>query len=177
MVSGLLLVSEFVPDVFGGGRPLGANDVLEQYVWVFYGAFLVAFFFTPIMRVVANYYGIIDAPDRLRKMHNVPVAYLGGMAVFLGWLTGLAISQFRHIPLHEPGMAPHVTISFSIVAGACVIIVLGLWDDIFGIRPWMKIAGQAVAALLLLGEGIGTLSMAQPFNALNGWLGAQQLPG
>src|SRR5690349_16364029 len=109
-----LLLADFVPDLFGGGRTLTANEVLEQYVWVFYGSFLVAFVFTPVMRVVANYFGIIDAPDRLRKMHSVPVAYLGGMAVFLGWLTGLAISQFRRMPVIEPGLPVHVTISFSI---------------------------------------------------------------
>jgi hypothetical protein len=72
------------------------------------------------------------------------------MAVFLGWLTGLAISQFRRMPMHEPGLPIHVTINFSIVAGACVIIVIGLWDDVFGIKPWMKIAGQVGAASLLL---------------------------
>ena len=172
------LLASFIPDPFGGGsRLLTADDVLEQYVYVFYGAFIVSFLFTPIMRVVANYYGIIDEPDRVRKMHNVPVAYLGGMAVFLGWLTGLAISQFRRLPIHEPGMPLHVTINFSIVAGACVIIVLGLWDDILGIRPWVKIGGQALAALLLIGEGIGTTCTALFFNTLNGWMRLQQEPG
>src|SRR5882757_3955058 len=140
MVIGLL-AAEFVPDALGGGRSLTVDSVLEQYVWVFYASFLISFVFTPIMRVVASYYHIIDQPDRLRKMHSVPVAYLGGMAVFLGWLTGLAISQFRRMPVVDPGMSVHVTINFSIVAGACVIIVLGLWDDIFGIRPWVKISG------------------------------------
>src|SRR4051812_23627917 len=157
-----ILAEEFVPELAGAARALSANDVLEQYVWAFYGAFLVSFVFTPIMRVVANYYGIIDAPDRLRKMHNVPVAYLGGIAVFLGWLTGLAISQFRRMPLVEAGMPWHVTISFSIIAGACVIIVLGLWDDVFGVRPAVKIGGQVVAAMFLISEGIGTRCTALP---------------
>jgi UDP-GlcNAc:undecaprenyl-phosphate GlcNAc-1-phosphate transferase len=133
--------------------------------------------FTPIMRVVASYYHIIDQPDRMRKMHNVPVAYLGGMAVFLGWLTGLAISQFRKLPLHEPGLPPHVTINFSIVAGACVIIVIGLWDDVFGIKPWVKIAGQVGAAIFLVADGIGTQCTGLFFNTFNNWLSIQQLPG
>ena len=76
MVIGLL-AAEFVPDALGGGRSLTVDSVLEQYVWVFYGAFLISFVFTPVMRVIASYYHIIDQPDRLRKMHNVPVAYLG----------------------------------------------------------------------------------------------------
>jgi UDP-GlcNAc:undecaprenyl-phosphate GlcNAc-1-phosphate transferase len=61
------------------------DSVLSPHVYVFYVAFLVSFFFTPIMRSVAIYYGIIDQPDQIRKMHSAPVAYLGGVAVFLGW--------------------------------------------------------------------------------------------
>lgn len=175
MVFGLL--AELSPEVFGNARVLTADEVLEHYIWVFYAAFLVSFLFTPLMRLVAEYYGIVDQPDRTRKMHNVPVAYLGGMAVFLGWLTGLAVSQFRSLPVPEPGMPFHVVINFSIIAGACVIIVLGLWDDLLGIKPWMKIAGQIAAALFLLVEGIGTHCTGIFFNTMNAWLFGQQLPG
>jgi UDP-GlcNAc:undecaprenyl-phosphate GlcNAc-1-phosphate transferase len=171
------LLSEFVPSPYGADHLLTADQVLEQYVWVFYAAFIVSFLFTPLLRVVATYYGIIDQPDRVRKMHSVPVAYLGGMAVFLGWLTGLAVSQFRPLPIIEPGLAEHVTISFSIVAGACVIIVLGLWDDILGVKPWVKVTGQVASAFFLISEGIGTHCTAIVFNVLNRWLIARQQPG
>ena len=171
------VLAEFVPSFFGADRALTADQVLEGYVWVFYAAFLVSFLFTPLLRVVATYYGIIDQPDRVRKMHSVPVAYLGGMAVFLGWLTGLAVSQFRQMPILEPGLPPHVTINFSIVAGACVIIVLGLWDDVLGIPPWTKIAGQVAAACFLIAEGIGTHCTGIVFHTLNRWLVMQQQPG
>ena len=67
---------------------------MSPYIYVFYVAFIVSFMFTPIMRSVAMYYGIIDQPDNLRKIHSKPVAYLGGVAVFLGWLAGLAFTQF-----------------------------------------------------------------------------------
>jgi UDP-GlcNAc:undecaprenyl-phosphate GlcNAc-1-phosphate transferase len=177
MLMGLLAATEFVPDALGGGWPLSVDAVLEQYIWVFYASFLVAFVFTPVMRVVANYYHIIDEPDRVRKMHNVPVAYLGGLAVFLGWLTGLAISQFRRLPMPEPGLPTHVTINFSIVAGACVIIVIGLWDDVFGIKPWMKIAGQIGAASFLIAEDIGTHCTGLFFDTFNNWLTIQQKSG
>ncbi|MGC3957481.1 MAG: MraY family glycosyltransferase [Verrucomicrobiota bacterium] len=158
-----------VPDT-QGGIMVGLDQVLEQYVFVFYGAFAAAFLFTPIMRVVANYWGIVDRPDRVRKMHSIPVAYLGGVAVFIGWLTGLAISQFRPLHIVETGLPKHVTINFSIIAGACVIILLGLWDGIFGVAPRIKILGQAAAALFIISEGIGTQSTAIFFRTVNGWL-------
>src|SRR5688500_799096 len=132
MTNSLLAIA---PDPNSGAVFLTTDHLLEQYIYVFYAAFAVSFLFTPIMRVVANYWGVVDNPDRVRKMHSVPIAYLGGVAVFLGWLSGLAVSQFRKMPIQEPGLTQHVTISFAIVAGASVIIVLGLWDDVFTLRP------------------------------------------
>ena len=146
--------------------PYTADQVLSNYVYVFYVSFVVAFIFTPIMRIVATHYGIVDKPDA-RKMHNRPVAYLGGVAVFLGWIAGLALSQ--SIYLHRSvGEAVTLKLHFSIVLGAIVIVVLGLLDDIFHINPYAKIVGQVLAAMALLWDGVGTrmaVPLFQPINA------------
>lgn len=102
--------------------------VLAPRIYVFYAAWLISFIFTPIMRSIALHYGIMDLPDRLRKTHSVPVAYLGGVAVFLGWLAGLAFSQIHVGAISEDTTYPHMEI--SIVFAAMVIVLLGLWDDI-----------------------------------------------
>ena len=138
-----------------------ADEVLSPYVYVFYIGFLVSFFFTPVMRSVAVYYKIIDEPDLLRKMHRSPVAYLGGISVFLGWVAALALSQFIFLHRSGPRLPVHVMIPFSIIVGACIIVSLGLWDDVKRIKPWVKIAGQILAAIALLSTGIGTHA-AQP---------------
>jgi UDP-GlcNAc:undecaprenyl-phosphate/decaprenyl-phosphate GlcNAc-1-phosphate transferase len=137
-----------------GGRIFTADEVLSPYTYVFYAAFLIAWIFTPIMRSIAIYYGIVDQPDQLRKIHKTPVAYLGGVAVFLGWISGLAVSQFLLLHRNAPGLS-HVVITTGIVAGACTILLLGLWDDLRKIRPWVKITGQVAAAVMLLSSGIG----------------------
>jgi UDP-GlcNAc:undecaprenyl-phosphate GlcNAc-1-phosphate transferase len=134
--------------------PMG--DVVAPYIHVFYAAFIVAFVFTPLMQTVAHHYGIIDRPDNSRKVHRTAVAYLGGIAVFLGWLTGLAVSQFLSVHRADPGRAPHVLIAFGVIAGASLIVLLGLWDDVKGVRPLTKIVGQIAAAVMLLADGIGT---------------------
>jgi UDP-GlcNAc:undecaprenyl-phosphate GlcNAc-1-phosphate transferase len=141
------------------------DDVLSPYVYVFYAAFLISFIFTPIMRSIAMYYDIVDRPDQTRKMHSAPVAYLGGVAVFMGWVAGLAMTQL-HIPLAEIGME-HLRVKISIVIGASLIIVLGLWDDLRHIKPWIKIAGQIAAALLLLTKGVGVNCLAPVIDPIN----------
>ena len=144
-------LAQLVPQIYT------IDQVLAPYVYVFYASFLVAFAFTPIMRMVAMHYGIVDNPDRLRKMHQAPVAYLGGVAIFLGLLAGLAISQYLTLHRREPGWpSPHPGIKFSIVLGALIIVMLGLWDDLLGVRPLGKIVGQISVAILLLLDDVGS---------------------
>jgi UDP-GlcNAc:undecaprenyl-phosphate GlcNAc-1-phosphate transferase len=138
-----------------GVRSFTADQVLSPYVYVFIASYLVSFLFTPLMRAIASYFGIIDRPDGVRKMHSVPIAYLGGAAVFLGWLAGLAMSQW--VPMHrvEEGLPRNLVIAFPIVVAACIIVLLGLWDDIFRVTPWAKITVQVIAAACLWQGGIG----------------------
>jgi UDP-GlcNAc:undecaprenyl-phosphate/decaprenyl-phosphate GlcNAc-1-phosphate transferase len=133
-----------------------ADDVLSPYIFVFYIAFILSFAFTPIMKRVAHFYGVVDNPDMIRKVHQTPTAYLGGIAVFVGWIGGLAISQFLHLHDWIPGMTGHAVLPISIVAAACMIVALGLLDDVRGMRPRLKIAGQVAAAIVLIAFGIGT---------------------
>ena len=137
-------------------KPLTPDEVLSPYIFVFYVAFAVTFALTPVMRLVATYYGVIDEPDNLRKVHKAPVAYLGGVAMFLGWICGLAASQYLNLHRIQPGWpTAQPIVKFSIVAGGIVIVVLGLWDDVRRVSPRVKIAGQALAAAFLLWDGVG----------------------
>ena len=135
---------------------LTADDLLSPYVYVFYAAFIIAFAFTPLMRGVAIYYGIIDQPDQARKVHKVPIAYLGGVAMFLGWMAGLAFSQLAG-RLYNPRTEAWelVRLSPAIWIAAILIVTLGLWDDIRRVNPDVKILGQVMAAVALLMAGIG----------------------
>lgn len=144
---------------------LSADDVLKPYVWVFYASFIVAYLLTPLMRRVAIYFNITDKPDNLRKIHREPVAYLGGVAVSLGWLVGIAVAtkcQWHLGGAWKPVFGLNPTIPLQLVAAAFVVVLLGLWDDIKHISPKVKIIGQVLAAVLLLWANIGT-HITEPF--------------
>lgn len=137
-------------------KAFSVDAVLSNYMFVFYVAFGVTFVLTPIMRSTALYFDIIDRPDRFRKIHSSPVAYLGGVAVFFGWVAGLAISHFLTLHRIEPGWPTnHPTIRWGIVIGAFLVAAVGLVDDIKGVKPLVKIAGQITGAICLLSNGIG----------------------
>ncbi|MBC7783283.1 MAG: undecaprenyl/decaprenyl-phosphate alpha-N-acetylglucosaminyl 1-phosphate transferase, partial [Burkholderiales bacterium] len=134
---------------------LTADQVLSPYIWSFYASFLIAFVFTPILRSVAIYYGIVDKPDLVRKLHAQPVAYLGGVAVFMGWLGGMAATQFTPMHMTELGVDDRLRVPLAIILAAIIILILGLWDDILHLSPRVKIFGQLLAAVALLSQGIG----------------------
>ena len=135
---------------------LSLDEVLSPYIFVFYVAFIVTYLMTPLMRKVAIHYGIVDEPDQARKMHKTPVAYLGGVALFLGWVCGMAVAQYLKLHRIQPGWTtPFPIVKFSIVIGAIVITLLGLWDDILKLSPRAKIGGQILAAMFLLVDGVG----------------------
>ena len=153
---------------------LTLDAVLAPHIYVFYAAFIVSFLFTPVMRMIAMHYGIIDQPDLLRKMHAAPVAYLGGVAVFMGWTAGLAFSQLRIGAIDDS--TPHLQVKISIIVGAIAIVLLGLWDDVRHIKPSYKISGQVCAALFLLLEGVGSRCLEPVLAPINLRLARSGLP-
>jgi UDP-GlcNAc:undecaprenyl-phosphate GlcNAc-1-phosphate transferase len=135
----------------------GELDIFHGYMGVFVVAFLVTLLITPVMRRLAVANGVIDRPDDPRKVHKLPVAYLGGAAVFLGMLAGIAFSYFASDPLlteHESSWVM-LPVPGAVILGMTVIMLTGLIDDIVGISPRIKIAGQLFAAAALALNNVG----------------------
>ena len=131
----------------------------------------VSLVFTPIVRYVAYRLRIVDRPDALLKPHARPVAYLGGVAMCIGLLAGIAcylgVMPEGHIHwarLGEDlvagrlsGLIENPVWNLLAVAVASVLITgIGLLDDIRNLRPRKKVYGQILAAAILLIGGVGT---------------------
>jgi UDP-GlcNAc:undecaprenyl-phosphate GlcNAc-1-phosphate transferase len=121
---------------------------MEQFQrWLTYGltflvAALLAHWITPRMREAAIRFGIVDKPDGRLKTHREPVAYLGGLAIYLAFLMALALT-FR---FSEPVL--------GILLGGSIVVIVGLIDDLGQLGPWTKLAGQLVAVWVLIKSGI-----------------------
>jgi UDP-GlcNAc:undecaprenyl-phosphate/decaprenyl-phosphate GlcNAc-1-phosphate transferase len=134
--------------------------IIGPYMTVFYVSFLVTIILTPIMRALAHQQGVVDDPDNKRKVHTQPIAYLGGVSIFLGWLAGVTISVFLR-PHNDPGVGgANVQIPPGILMGAAAVVLFGLMDDIYSLSPKMKLLGQFIAAALMILPGLpGVLSI------------------
>jgi UDP-GlcNAc:undecaprenyl-phosphate GlcNAc-1-phosphate transferase len=169
---GMLQDSTLLPDLIPDLASPEAEAVVEEvsrtsifqgYVGVFIAAFLVTLFATPIMRRLAVANKIVDMPTDPRKVHKQPTAYLGGVAVYLGLMAAMLFAIFAtqvpglinyHETEHNLRTSSHI-VPFSIMIGMTVIMLVGLFDDIMGISPRLKISGQLFAAAALALDAVG----------------------
>lgn len=93
---------------------------------------------TPIAISAARKTGFLDAPGGSLKTHAESTPYLGGMAVFVPFLTAAAlVFEFDEAFL-------------GILLAATLAALLGLMDDFGAMRPGVKLAGQVIVVLVLL---------------------------
>lgn len=134
------------------GTPLmlatqSVRDVLGPHGWVCVVSFLTAAAATPICRWLAMRFGIVDKPDDLLKPHGRPIAYLGGVAIFLGWVAGM-LSQ-------APFAADTLSWFLALMLAGGLAMIVGLLDDLRNIAPRLKLLGQVGVGVLLLSLGVG----------------------
>jgi len=158
-------------------------EIFNGYAWVMAIAFVVTLLTTPLMRKLALTYGVIDRPSEARKVHRMPVAYLGGVAVFLGILAAILYSyaSVRFAGLVEYHASSHVSepeqriVPLFVLFGMTVVVVVGLLDDVWGLAPRVKIGGLLFAAALLAIDDIGARVAAQVLSPLGTLLGNPNL--
>ncbi len=139
---------------------------------VLIAAFVISTALVPVAGALARRYGILDAPG-LRKVHDRATPRTGGIAVFAAF-TLVVLAGFWIAPIL--GRLPFVTTYFAaplamlqeayrvqgkllaLLVGGTVAFSVGLLDDVLGQRfgPGWKLAGQTLAALVLVAGGIRT---------------------
>ena len=130
------------------------RDLLDYYLLRFaltFGISLVlAWLLTPAVRWCAVRAGMVDQPNA-RRINIVPIPRGGGVAVFIAFHVSLAATAWltEGPLLRTLGAEWHL---FFFIASFGLLIV-GLLDDAFSLRPWLKLAGQIVVASLLFGAG------------------------
>lgn len=100
-------------------------------------SFLFVFLSMPLFRVIAFKFRIVDFPGK-RKMHRTMTPLLGGLAIYVGLLAGVAMNSDI-----IQGVLP-------ILIGSAIILLLGLVDDIQGLSARIRLFVQLVAALVVV---------------------------
>ncbi len=124
------------------------------FMLIFASALVMAIGGTPVARHIALRLGVIDRPNA-RKIHVSAIPLLGGVAIYGAFIAAVLLFGNRY-RLNE---------LVSILVGASLVSFLGVWDDRRSLNPLLKLAGQFLAASILVVTGvrIGTF----PWEALN----------
>jgi len=104
---------------------------------------------TPIARELALRFGIVDAPiEGSSKTHHKPIPYLGGLPLFVALIAGTWIILVNSGDLAPEGFRP-----WLIIIALGLIFLVGLWDDIGGMIPGIKMLMLAVAGTIIFFGG------------------------
>lgn len=123
---------------------------MQTYVVAFIVALAVAYLITPTIKDLAVKAGAMDAPDA-RKVHTKPIPRMGGLAIYLGFV--LAVIASMHINREVMGL----------LLGGTVILIVGIVDDLKQLSPKVKLAGQILAAIVLVLFDIRIEWITNPF--------------
>ena len=130
-------------------------------------AAVVALISTPVVKSLAFKVGAVDVPKDNRRMHDHPIPRMGGLAIFFGFI--LSVLIFQPLTQQLRGM----------LMGAVIIVILGIFDDIYALPAKPKFLVQIAAALfaVLAGNRIYILSNINIFSSEPYWeLGWLSIP-
>jgi UDP-N-acetylmuramyl pentapeptide phosphotransferase/UDP-N-acetylglucosamine-1-phosphate transferase len=126
-------------------------------------SFLITYFAIPIIIRVAKERKLFDEPDE-RKLHVDTIPTLGGLGIFAGFILASLLGS----PQIAPPLPGYELQYFA--AAAIIIFFLGMKDDIIILPASKKMAGQLIAAAILIKFG------STYINDMQGFLGIYQIP-
>lgn len=126
---------------------------MQSYLVAFVTALVLAYVLTPSVKKLAIRLGALDKPDA-RKVHKHPIPRMGGLAIYAGFMVATLISM--HMSLEIIG----------ILVGGTVILIVGIIDDMIQLQAKVKLAGQIVAAAILVLFGVQIEWLTNPFGDL-----------
>jgi UDP-GlcNAc:undecaprenyl-phosphate GlcNAc-1-phosphate transferase len=116
---------------------------LTAFLLIGASALLLAIGAVPVMRRVALQTGTVDKPAA-RKIHSSPVPLLGGAAIYLAFILVLLFFGDRD----------YINEVVGIFVGASLMSFMGVVDDRWGMGSYAKLAGQLLAASILVYTGV-----------------------
>ena len=119
---------------FLGGVPF-------RWLFLLVFSFLLAFFLTLVIRRIATKLKILDYPEE-RKIHAQPIPLLGGLAVYIAYVTTIFLNFSFSAELK------------GVVLGGTVILVVGLIDDVRELSATWKLTAQILASGILIYYGV-----------------------
>jgi len=131
---------------------------VREYLLILFVAAAVTYLMTPVaLRLAVRWGAMTEVRDR--DVHAIPTPRLGGIAMFAGFVAAVLVAT--RLPFlgqvfedSRDGMA--------LLSGAGLICLLGIADDRWGLDAVTKLAGQVLAAGVMVLQGVQMLYLPIP---------------
>lgn len=110
---------------------------MELFVFIL---FVFSYVLTYFFRIIALKKSIIDIPNQ-RSSHSVPTPRGGGLAIGIVWFTGITCLFFAD--------ELDTSLFYAFLCGSPLLII-GIIDDIYNVKPYIRFSIQAISAISAL---------------------------
>ncbi|MBS6062971.1 glycosyltransferase family 4 protein [Criibacterium bergeronii] len=123
----------------------------KLFILLFITSGAISYVVTPLVIKLAKKIGAIDVPKDNRRVHKVPIPRLGGLAIAIAFfLSTIFLNEVK----------PEILVMF---AALCIIIIMGVLDDIYDLNAKLKLFLQIVAAAIITLFMVRIKFIANPF--------------
>ncbi len=168
---------------------------IPRYLLVFSVVLLASLILTPLMRTLGLRYGWTGRVAA-RNIHTRPTPRVGGIAMYVAFMLGLALTYLlpimrqpldpATIPLDRPQVVTLLLggLSFTVDPawvelarfamlglGATVVEAVMIWDDVRGMKPLPKLLWQLFAVALIVAPALGWMNGDGPILELRHRIG------
>lgn len=140
-----------------------SNDFILRIGLLFAFAAMMTFAAIRLLQPAARRFGLLDYPAG-RKDHAQPTPTTGGLAILIGIV--LAMTLANH----------WTTFRIGFCAAGALLVIVGVLDDLYDLRWWLRILVQCLAVWIIYLSGVAAEHVGQMFGAKTTGLGAWQLP-
>jgi len=138
--------------------------MLRAYLPPFIIAAIIAGGLTYYIKSLAEKFKLVDQPSP-RKIHPKPTPRLGGLAIALAFLIVLIGYTLASHRLEFSGFKTFFLDKrlIGVVSGLIILIVVGILDDIRGVKAWKKLFWHIAAACCVIAFGVTISYIRLPF--------------
>lgn len=117
---------------------------------------IISFISTPLIRRLACNFNVVDIPKDSRRVHKKPIPKLGGLAIYIAFLIMVFLKK-----------SPIDQSEIGIIIGSLIIVIGGVVDDKYNIKPWQKLMFQIAAAIVLIFFKVMISVITNPISDVN----------
>jgi UDP-GlcNAc:undecaprenyl-phosphate/decaprenyl-phosphate GlcNAc-1-phosphate transferase len=129
-------------------------DIMDNLFILACVAMSISLASTPLVKNLAVKIGAVDVPRDNRRMHKKPIPTIGGVAIYIGFIIVMLLKK-----------SLVTDAQWGLMFGATIVLIGGVLDDKYDLRPWQKLIFQISAAVCLLVAGVKIEVVTNPFGS------------